>query len=175
MDDSRTDAASRDDPAGRHASGDLCEIRGADPARVQRARQVLLDDAIYARLAEIFRTLADASRARIVHSLLQQDVCTCDLAAITGLSEPAVSQHLRILRALRLVKSRREGKWVYYALDDEHVRFLLTISLQHLAHEANDATVPRLTNSGTTGRRAIASRTNVPSPVDHLELPDEGR
>ncbi len=122
--------------------GDTCDVRGADPLRVQRGRQSLLDDEIYLRLAEIFRTLADSSRARIVHSLLHQELCTCDLAAITGLSEPAVSQHLRILRALRLVKSRREGKRVYYALDDDHVRFLLDISLQHLAHEDGVSPAP---------------------------------
>lgn len=119
----------------RATFGDTCDVPGADPERVQRGRRALLDDEIYARLAEIFRTLADSSRARIVHSLLHQDLCTCDLAAITGLSEPAVSQHLRILRALRLVKSRREGKRVYYSLDDDHVRCLLDISLQHLADE----------------------------------------
>lgn len=122
--------------------GDTCDVRGADPLRVQRGRQALLDDEIYLRLAEIFRTLADSSRARIVHSLLHQELCTCDLAAITGLSEPAVSQHLRILRALRLVRSRREGKRVYYALDDDHVCFLLDISLQHLAHEDGVSPAP---------------------------------
>ncbi len=121
-------------PALGASYGETCDVHGADPLRVQRGRQALLDDEIYLRLAEIFRTLADSSRARIVHSLLHQELCTCDLAAITGLSEPAVSQHLRILRALQLVKSRREGKRVYYALDDDHVRFLLDISLQHLAH-----------------------------------------
>jgi len=128
---------------------------------VQRGRQLLLDDEIYLRLAEIFRTLADSSRARIVHSLLQQDLCTCDLAAITCLSEPAVSQHLRILRALCLVKSRREGKRVYYSLDDEHVRFLLDISLQHLSHEESLAPGPASAGFPHLERPPIAS---VPSP-----------
>ena len=118
----------------RRMAAETCEIPGADPERVQQGREVLLDDETYAHLAEIFRTLADSSRAKIVHSLLRQELCTCDLAAITCLSEPAVSQHLRLLRALRLVKTRRAGKKVFYSLDDAHVRFLLTVSLRHLAH-----------------------------------------
>ena len=113
----------------------VCRVPGADPERVRRGRDVILDDETYARLAETFRALADFSRARIVHSLLRQELCTCDLAAITCLSEPAVSQHLRLLRALGLVKTRREGKKVFYSLADAHVRFLLSVSLRHLAHE----------------------------------------
>jgi DNA-binding transcriptional ArsR family regulator len=113
-------------------AGDVCEVPGADPTRVRLGRQRLLPDDSYARLAETFRVLADSSRAKIVHSLLGQELCTCDLAAIAGLSEPAVSQHLRLLRTLRLVKTRREGKKVFYSLADAHVRVLLTVSLRHL-------------------------------------------
>jgi DNA-binding transcriptional ArsR family regulator len=93
-----------------------------------------LEDEAYWRLAETFRTLADPTRAKIVYSLLHQDLCTCDLAAIIGLSEPAISQHLRMLRQLRVVRSRREGKAVYYSLDDEHVRALLSVALSHQRH-----------------------------------------
>ena len=92
----------------------------------------MLDDEVYFELAETFRALADSSRVKIVSSLLQQELCVCDLAAVVGMSESAVSQHLRILRNLRLVKTRREGKLVYYALDDAHVRELLDVSLNHL-------------------------------------------
>ena len=113
-----------------------CVVRGADPERVAEGRQALLDDDTYGRLAEIFRTLADSSRAKIVHSLFRQELCTCDLAAITGLSEPSVSQHLRLLRELQLVKTRRDRKKVFYSLADAHVRFLLTVTLRHLSHGA---------------------------------------
>ena len=68
---------------------------------------LLLDDDLYLQLAETFRALADSSRVKIVYSLLRQELCTCDLAAITGQSESAVSQHLRVLRQLRLVRNRR--------------------------------------------------------------------
>ncbi|MCL5109548.1 MAG: metalloregulator ArsR/SmtB family transcription factor [Chloroflexi bacterium] len=124
--------------AHRRLEEGTCEVKGADPERVQRGRALQLDDETYALLAETFRTLADSSRAKIVHGLMRQDLCTCDLAAITCLSEPAVSQHLRLLRALRLVKMRREGKRVFYSLADVHVRFLLSVSLKHLAHDVDD-------------------------------------
>jgi ArsR family transcriptional regulator, lead/cadmium/zinc/bismuth-responsive transcriptional repressor len=67
--------------------------------------------------------------------LLKQELCTCDLAAITGHSESSISQHLRILRQLRLVKSRRSGKQVFYSLDDAHIRILLLVCLNHLSDE----------------------------------------
>lgn len=131
----------RRQPAAEPARGDTCEVKGADLERVRLGRGVLLAEDAYVLLAETFRTLADPSRAKIVHSLLRQELCTCDLAAIVCLSEPAVSQHLRLLRALRLVKTRRQGKKVYYSLADAHVRNLLGVSLRHLAHESRASEV----------------------------------
>jgi DNA-binding transcriptional ArsR family regulator len=111
---------------------ETCQIRGANQDRVIRGRQLLFDDATYFEVAEIFRALGDSSRAKIVYSLLKQELCTCDLAAITGHSESSISQHLRILRQLRLVKSRRSGKQVFYSLDDTHIRILLLVCLNHV-------------------------------------------
>ncbi|MCL5265654.1 MAG: metalloregulator ArsR/SmtB family transcription factor [Chloroflexi bacterium] len=114
--------------------GERCREHGTDQVKVARGKELLLDDELYFHLAETFRTLADATRAKIVYSLLHQELCTCDLAAIVGLSEAGVSQHLRMLRHLRVVKSRREGKLVYYSLDDGHVRTLLSVALNHFEH-----------------------------------------
>lgn len=104
----------------------------ADPARVAAGQAHQLPDTTYSDLAEIFRALGDATRTKIVFSLLQQSLCTCDLAALTGISASAVSQHLRILRGLRLVKSRRQGKQVYHTLDDAHVALLVQIGVSHV-------------------------------------------
>jgi ArsR family transcriptional regulator, lead/cadmium/zinc/bismuth-responsive transcriptional repressor len=106
--------------------------RGANTERVQRGQMHLLDDATYLAVAETFRALADSTRAKIVYSLLRQELCTFDLAAIIGSSESSVSQHLRVLRQLRLVKSRRSGKLVFYSLDDAHIRILLSVCLSHV-------------------------------------------
>ncbi|MCL5074624.1 MAG: metalloregulator ArsR/SmtB family transcription factor [Chloroflexi bacterium] len=113
---------------------DICEVRSIDAAKVAKGKALLLEDNVYFQLAETFRTLGDSSRAKIIYSLLQQELCVCALAAIVGLSEAAVSQHLRVLRNLRLVKSHREGKMVYYSLDDAHIRTLLNVCLDHLRH-----------------------------------------
>ncbi len=117
---------------------EACDVRTVDPSRVARGRALLLDDEVYFELAETFRALADSTRAKIVFSLLQQELCVCDLATVVGMSESAVSQHLRVLRNLRLVKTRRDGKLVYYSLDDAHVRDLLGVSLNHLRDKGFD-------------------------------------
>jgi DNA-binding transcriptional ArsR family regulator len=100
--------------------------------RVRRALALMLDEQTHQDLAETFRALSDSTRAKIVYSLLWQDLCTTDLALILGISESAVSQHLRILRELRLVRGTRRGKMVFYSLDDDHVRLLLSVCLAHL-------------------------------------------
>ena len=72
---------------------------------------------------------------RIVHLLLHEEMCSCDLAMVVGVSESAVSQHLRVLRSLRLVRARRDGKVVFYTLDDKHVARLVQLGLAHLGHQ----------------------------------------
>ncbi|HEY7294195.1 MAG TPA: metalloregulator ArsR/SmtB family transcription factor [Dehalococcoidia bacterium] len=108
-----------------------CSVRSVDPQRVQAVQTRLLDDEAYVDLAETFRALADSTRAKIIHALSEQPLCVCDLAQVVGVSEPAVSQHLRLLRSLRIVRGRRDGKMVYYRLDDAHVRSLLGLALRH--------------------------------------------
>ena len=111
---------------------DACSVRQVDPEKVQQGRALLLSDDIYVDAAEIFRALGDTSRAKIVFSLLQQELCVCDLAAVCDLSESATSQHLRILRGLRVVRLRRDGRMSYYSIEDDHVRVLLGVCLNHL-------------------------------------------
>ncbi len=86
-------------------------------------------------MAELFRALADPSRARIVYALLQGEMTTSGLATLLGMSLPSVSQHLRLLRTLRIVRPRREGRLVHYSLDDSHIRLLVTQTLHHLQEE----------------------------------------
>ncbi len=104
------------------------------PEEVATARAALAPDSAYDDLAELFGALADATRARLVHALLSTELCTGDLATVLRISESGASQHLRILRALRLVKVRRSGRFVYYSLDDEHIALLVKIGMLHLGH-----------------------------------------
>ncbi len=94
-----------------------------------------LSEELSTAAAELFRALADPNRTRIVHALAHQDMSTSGLAALLEMSLPAVSQQLRLLRLLRIVKSRREGHSVYYSLDDRHIRLLISLTLMHLQEE----------------------------------------
>jgi len=85
-------------------------------------------------MAAIFKALGDPSRLKIVLALSQREHCVCDISVICGQSDSAVSHQLRILRSLKIVKNRREGKIVYYSLDDNHVTSLLATSLDHVRH-----------------------------------------
>lgn len=115
-------------------TSDRCEIRSVDQEKVAEAKRRLLDDEVYTHLAETFAALADSNRAKIIYSLIEQELCVCDIACVIGISESAVSQHLRILRSLRLVKQRKEGRMMYYSLNDDHIRTLLDVCLEHAQH-----------------------------------------
>ena len=96
-----------------------------------RVKAALVDPTIASHLAETFKVLGDPSRVRMVHALSLEELCTHDLASVLGMSESAVSHQLGLLRLLRLVRFRREGRIVYYSLDDEHIRQLFEDSLRH--------------------------------------------
>lgn len=95
-----------------------------------RAR--LVSEATAEELAETFRVLGDPTRVRLIDALSAGDLCVCDLAAAVGLSESAVSHQLRLLRAMRLVRARRAGRLVYYAIDDGHILDLFVQGRRHV-------------------------------------------
>ena len=114
---------------------DHCAETYIHEARVQEALPHLLDEPAAVRLAETFRALSDPTRVRIVSLLAQAELCVCDLAAALGMSQSAVSHQLRTLRDLRLVRWHREGRQIFYTLDDEHVADLFRRGLDHVTHE----------------------------------------
>jgi ArsR family transcriptional regulator, lead/cadmium/zinc/bismuth-responsive transcriptional repressor len=122
-----------------NALGQSCQQHAVHGDALGRAGARLLDDGAYLDLAQLFGAMADSTRARIVHLLLHDELCTCDLAALLGVTDSCVSQHLRVLRSLRLVKSRRAGKFVYYSLDDAHIALLVQVGLTHLGHAQGTA------------------------------------
>ena len=113
---------------------DRCEPHLYDAARVHRARQSMLPSDALDGLSLTFKTLADPTRIRLLHALAAEELCVCDLAAALDMGVSAVSHQLRLLRATRLVRLRREGRRVFYALDDEHVRSLYAQGLEHIGH-----------------------------------------
>jgi ArsR family transcriptional regulator len=112
---------------------DACDVIQIDLNRVRRLRAALVDAATVTALADTFRALADPTRVRILDVLSHGELCVCDLAAVLSLSQSAVSHQLRLLRGLRLVRARRAGRMVFYALDDRHVTDLLDQGLTHVA------------------------------------------
>jgi DNA-binding transcriptional ArsR family regulator len=115
----------------REEECDLCEVRVIHLDRVKQAKKKQVPRVELVRLSDLFKTLGDPTRLRLVMALHDGEMCVCDLAAAFGLSESAVSHQLRRLREQALVQSRREGQVVYYSLDDEHVAQLLDVGLAH--------------------------------------------
>lgn len=111
-----------------------CDERVVHVEAVRAARASLPDTANLAGLAELFAALGDPTRLRIVAALSARELCVCDLAAAVGTSVSAMSHQLRTLRALGLVRPRRDGRLVYYALDDDHVAALYRQGLDHVGH-----------------------------------------
>ena len=116
-------------------SDDLCEVKVTDLAKVRRARKDMKSPEAVLLLAETFRALGDPNRLRLVHALAREELCVCDLAAALTMSQSAVSHSLRVLRQLRLVRSRKEGKTIYYRLDDAHIERLLGDGFEHVEEQ----------------------------------------
>ena len=118
---------------------DACAVRAVDPGRVAETQLRLLGVDEAQELAEGFKLLADPNRLRILYALLEAgELCVCDLAATTGVSETAVSHAMRLLRTAGIVRNRRDGRVIYYRLDDAHIRMLLDLSREHRAHRPTE-------------------------------------
>ena len=117
---------------GARVGNDMCEIDYVDEGNVRSAQDAMPQDGVVNALAETFRVLSDPTRVRIIFALSQRELCVCDLAKILGLTGSAISHQLRLLRGQRLVKFRKEGKMVYYSLDDEHITNLFEEGIRHV-------------------------------------------
>jgi len=104
-----------------------------DRERAEAARRALHSPDVLHGLAETFRVLGDVTRLRVCLALARQELCVNDLADVVGMSESAVSHQLRLMKAMRLVKYRREGRMTYYMLDDEHIDRLIRTGVRHVA------------------------------------------
>jgi DNA-binding transcriptional ArsR family regulator len=114
---------------------DWCEDSEVGTARESASRASLIDDDTVERLAQTFRALADPTRVRILSILARGELCVHELAEVLAMSQSAISHQLHTLREMRLVRFRREGRHVYYALDDDHIVSLFTCGLEHVGHE----------------------------------------
>ena len=90
------------------------------------------DDEILYDLAELFRVFGDSTRIKILYALFESELCVNDIAQVVGISQSAVSHQLRVLKTSKLVKFRRDGKAIYYSLDDDHVRSMISLGMDHV-------------------------------------------
>ncbi|MDO6449451.1 ArsR/SmtB family transcription factor [Oceanobacillus profundus] len=110
---------------------DICEVTCINEEKVTRAKQNLAEQNPL-EVAKIFKALSDDTRIKIAYALsLEGELCVCDVANIIGSSNATASHHLRLLKNLGLATYRKEGKLVFYSLDDEHVKQLIGIAFQH--------------------------------------------
>lgn len=113
---------------------DICETTCAHKDKVQNVKNNQLSSEEVLSLSEIFKAMGDPTRIRILQALSEEELCVCDLVEVLEMTQSAVSHQLRALRNLRLVKYRKEGKNVFYSLDDEHIINLFTQGLAHIRH-----------------------------------------
>ena len=109
-----------------------CEVNCVHPEAVAQARDALPEERHVEEASALLKVVADPTRLRLLSALNVRELCVCDLAAVVGISESAVSHQLRLLRAHRLVTFRKEGRIAYYRLLDHHVNGLIGSALEHV-------------------------------------------
>lgn len=114
---------------------EVCEELCEHDQIVCLAKAEMLLDEDARQIAETFKILGDPTRVKILNALSRRELCVCDISAIVAMGQSAVSHQLRLLRGARLVKYRKEGKMVWYSLDDNHISLLLAQGIEHIHHK----------------------------------------
>jgi len=113
----------------------VCQVTCVHEKAVKTVEQAMPSEEHLSGLSEMFKILGDGTRLRILHALSHHELCVCDLVSIIGMSQPAVSHQLRLLRTAKLVRYRKVGKNVFYSLADSHVTALLATALEHVLED----------------------------------------
>ncbi len=109
-----------------------CDITVIHEKLVERIRQSMPPEEELFNLAEFFKVFGDTTRIRILYTLFQSEMCVCDIAHLLGMTQSAISHQLRVLKAAKLVRYRKEGRVVYYSLDDDHIKAIFDQGYQHI-------------------------------------------
>ncbi len=113
----------------KHA--EICDAPDTHTDVVELVRNTMPDDELLYDLADLFKVFGDTTRIRILYAL-EREMCVCDIAEVLGMTQSAISHQLKTLKQSKLVKSRREGKTVFYSLDDDHVRDIIDRGIEHI-------------------------------------------
>jgi ArsR family transcriptional regulator len=114
-----------------HNAVETCITKGIHRDTIRKVLRNMPDTVALYELADLFKLFGDSTRLGILWALSESEMCVCDLCAILQMKQPAVSHQLKNLKQSRVVKARRDGKIVYYSLDDEHIRRLLNLGMEH--------------------------------------------
>ena len=101
-------------------------------AILQTVREELPAEELICDLSDLFKVFGDSTRIRILYALFESELCVGDMAQLLGISQSAVSHQLKILKDAKLVRFRRDGKIIFYMLDDDHVRTMLSMGMEHV-------------------------------------------
>ena len=115
-----------------NVKAEVCDVTEAHEELVRRVNAEMPEDEKLYDLAELFRIFGDTTRIKILYVLFESDMCVCDIAELLNMTQSAISHQLRILKASKLVKNRREGKSVIYSLADSHVRHIIDQGIEHI-------------------------------------------
>ena len=113
-----------------------CEFIHVHEKTVKKVMDVMPEGEELAGLAEFFKIFGDSTRIRILYALSQSELCVCDIASLLNMGQSAISHQLRILKQMRLVKFRRDGKSVLYSLADDHIQTILAQGMEHIGEKA---------------------------------------
>ena len=111
---------------------ECCDFLHVHEKTVSRLKESLPGEDTLYDLTELFRIFGDSTRIKILYALFESELCVCDIASLLGMTQSAISHQLRALKNARLVKARREGKTVFYALADDHVKTIIDQGLEHI-------------------------------------------
>jgi ArsR family transcriptional regulator len=103
-----------------------------NPMTVRKVSRQMPSEEVLDGLAEFFKLFSDKTRVSILWALSHSEMCVCDLSMLLKMKQPAISQHLKVLRQMRMVRTRRDGKVIYYTLDDDHIRIVLMYGQEHI-------------------------------------------
>lgn len=110
-----------------------CDGTKNDHNIIKEVREHFPDEEVLYDLAELFKVFGDSTRVRILYALFKNEMCVCDIAELLTMSQSAISHQLRVLKQARLVKYRRDGKTVFYALCDDHIQTILNMGMEHIS------------------------------------------
>ena len=113
----------------------ICDCRAINEAAVEKVKKKMPSEGEMESLAAFYKVLGDNTRCKIIFALLEGEMCVCDLSALLSMTKSAVSHQLSKMRECKVVNCRREGKEIYYSLDDAHVSVIFELSLTHIRHK----------------------------------------